>query len=140
MTATCTHCESTFHNVDRNEDGSPAIESTRCAHPGCEVDLCHAGCEHLSFTCDACGRRFCSDHKVKVDKLPYCLRCAVEAVESQEPECECHQSDVDQFDAAGCGFHNPASPWNVRLRAVTPVQEHEVTPHAAASSGECCEF
>jgi hypothetical protein len=140
MTATCTHCESTFRNVDRNEDGSPAIESTRCAHPGCEVYLCNAGCEHLSFTCYACGKRFCLEHKIVLDELPYCLGCAVEAVESQEPECECQQTDADQFDAAGCGFHNPASPWNVRLRAVTAVQDCEATPQAAASSGECCEF
>jgi hypothetical protein len=140
MTGTCPHCAPVFRNVDRNEDGSPAIETTRCAHPRCEVYLCHAGCQHLSFTCDSCGRRFCSDHKVKVDELPYCLRCAVEAVESQEPECECHQTNVDLFDVAGCEFHNPASPWNMRLRAVTAVQEHEVTPQDAGSRGECCEF
>jgi hypothetical protein len=140
MTATCTHCESKFTNVDRNEDGSPAIETTRCAHPGCEVYLCHAGCEHLSFACDACGRRFCSEHKVTLDELPYSLGCAVEAVESQEPECECQQSDVDRFDAAGCELHNPASPWNVRLRAVTALQEYEAAHQDAASSGECCEF
>jgi hypothetical protein len=140
MIATCTHCESTFRNVDRNEDGSPAIDTTRCADPGCEVHLCHAGCEHLSFTCDACGRHFCGEHKVVLDELPYCLGCAVEAVESQEPECECQQSDVDLFDASGCEFHNPMSSWNVRLRATTAVQEYEATPQAAASSGECCEF
>jgi hypothetical protein len=140
MTATCTNCESIFRNVDRNEDGSPVIENTRCAQTGCEVYLCRAGCEHLSFTCVACGRRFCSDHKIVLDALPYCLGCAVEAVESQEPECECQQSDVDLFDAAGCEFHNPASPWNVRLRAVTAVQQCESTPEGAASSGECCEF
>jgi hypothetical protein len=39
-----------------------------------------------------------------------------------EPECECHQSDADLFDALGCEFHNPNSPWNVRLRAVTAMQ------------------
>jgi hypothetical protein len=129
-----------FRNPDRNEDGSPAIENTRCGHPGCEVYLCHAGCEHLSFTCGACGHRFCSDHKIVFDELSYCLACAVEAVESHEPECECRQTDVNVFDAAGCEFHNPASPWNVRLRAVTAVQEHEAAPQDAASRGECCEF
>jgi hypothetical protein len=140
MTATCTHCESTFRNVDRNEDGSPAIETTRCAHPGCEVYLCHAGCQHLSFTCDACGRRFCSEHKIVLDELSYCPECAVEAVEGQEPECECHQSDVDLFDAVGCELHNPASPWNVRLRAVTVDQEYEATPEVGAPHGDRCEF
>src|SRR5258706_10309679 len=59
MTATCPLCESTFGNVDRNEDGSPAIEITRCAHPGCAVYLCRAGCEHLSFQCEGCRKRFC---------------------------------------------------------------------------------
>ena len=91
----------------------------------CEVYPGHAGCEHLSFTCDACGRRFCGEHKVLLDELQYCLGCAAEAVESQEPECECRQTDVDLCDAAGCEFHNPASPWNVRLRAVTAIQQYE---------------
>src|ERR1700694_5982664 len=116
MTATCTNCGTTFRSVDRNQDGSLAIETTHCAHPDCEVYLCHASCEHLSFTCYGCGRRFCSEHKLVLDELSYCLGCAVEAVESKEPECDCHQSDVDLFDAAGCEFHNPASPWNVRRR------------------------
>jgi len=125
MTATCTQCETTFRSVDRNEDGSPVIERERCAHPGCAVSLCLTGGEHLSFTCYACRRRFCADHKVALDGVAYCLGCAVEEVESQEPECECRQTDVDLFDAAGCEFHNPASPWNVRLRAVTAIQEYE---------------
>jgi hypothetical protein len=140
MTATCTHCESVFRNVDRNEDGSPAIESTRCAHPGCEVYLCRAGCEHLTFTCGACGRRFCSEHGLNFGGERFCIACAVEVVESQEPECECRQTDVDLFDATGCELHNPASPWNVQLRAVTAVQECGSTPQRADSRGECCEF
>jgi hypothetical protein len=140
MTGMCKHCNSAFHNVDRNDDGSPYLDATHCALPDCEVYLCHAGCEHLSFTCDACGRRFCSEHKVTLGGLPYCLGCAVEAVENQEPECQCHRSDVDLFDAASCEVHNPASSWNVRLRAVTAVQEYEATPQNAASRGECCEF
>jgi hypothetical protein len=140
MIATCAHCETIFGNVDRNEDGSPAIENTRCAHPGCEVYLCHAGCEHLSFTCEGCGRRFCSDHGLNFGGERFCIACSSEAVENQESGCECHQSDVDLFDAAGCEFHNPASPWNVRLRAVTAVQEYEATPQGAASREESCEF
>jgi hypothetical protein len=140
MTTICSHCEAIFCGVDRNEDGSPAIETSRCAHPGFAVNLCHAGCEQLSFTSDACSRRFCSEHKIVLDELPYCPGCAVEAVESQEPECECQQTDADLFDAAGCELHNPASPWNARLRAVAAVQECEATPQGAASRGECCEF
>jgi hypothetical protein len=140
MNATCTNCEATFRNVDRNEDGSPAIESTRCAHPDCEVYLCHAGCEHLSFTCYACGQRFCAEHKIVLDGLPYCLGCALEAVESQEPECECHQSDVDLSDAAGCELHNPVSRWNVRLREVTVVEDYEATPEIGDPRGDRCGF
>jgi hypothetical protein len=140
MTTTCTHCESIFRGVDHNEDGSLAIENIRCAHTGCEVYLCHAGCEHLSFTCYACGRRFCCEHKIGLDCVAYCLGCAVETVECQEPECECRQSDVDMFDAAGCELHNPNSPWNVRMRAVTAVQEYEAAPEVGAPRGDLCEF
>ena len=132
MTATCSHCET--------EDGGPAIEATRCAHRGCEMDLCHVGCEHLSFTCCACRRRFCADHKVVLDGVAYCIACAVPVVESQEPECECQRTDVDTFNAAGCELHNPASPWNVRLRAVMAIQQYEAAAQGAASYGERCEF
>jgi hypothetical protein len=119
MTATCSNCCNTFRGVDRNEDGSPYIETTRCAHPGCEVYLCHADCEHLSFFCEGCRSRFCGEHKVTLDGLELCADCAIRLVEDQEPECECSSSDADLFDAAGCEYHNPNSPWNVRLRAVT---------------------
>jgi hypothetical protein len=125
MTATCTYCDSTFHGVDRNEDGSPAIETTRCAQPGCAVYLCRAGCEHLSFFCEGCRSRFCAEHKISLDGTELCVGCAMGMVEDQEPECECSQSDADLFDAAGCEFHNPNSPWNVRLRAVTAMQIYE---------------
>jgi hypothetical protein len=132
MTATCTNCHSMFRGVDRNEDGSPVIENTRCAHPGCEVYLCRAGCEHLSFTCDGCARRFCSTHEVVIDELALCLVCAVEAVESQEPECECSQTDVDLFDQRGCEYHDSTSPWNMRLRAVTMAQQFKAALRDAA--------
>jgi hypothetical protein len=125
MTATCTHCGSTLFGVDRNEDGSPAIEITRCTHPECEVYLCQAGCAHLSFFCEGCRARFCGEHKVNLDGMELCAECAMAMVEDQEPECECSQSDADLFDAAGCEFHNPNSPWNVRLRAVMAVQKYQ---------------
>lgn len=34
-----------------------------------------------------------------------------------EPDCTCQQTDVDQFDARGCEYHDPASEWNRRQRA-----------------------
>lgn len=132
MTAMWRNCESTFLNVDRNEDGSPAIESIRCGRPGCEVYLCLAGCEHLSFTCEGCRQRFCSAHRVTIDELSLCLGCAEEAMESQEPECECAQTDVDLFDPRGCEYHDSMSPWNVRLRAVKAAQQYEAAPKDAA--------
>jgi hypothetical protein len=76
MTATCTHCDTTFRGVDRDEDGRPYFESTRCASPGCEVYLCGAGCESLSFACDGCGARFCLEHIILVpDGTPRPLKC-----------------------------------------------------------------
>ena len=121
----CTHCESTFENVPSNEDGSAAIEDRCCARPECEVYLCRAGGEHLSFECEGCGQRFCTDHKINLDGLLYCLECVVDLVESQAPDCECRQTDVDLFDPLGCQFHDPSSAWNVRLRAVKTIQEYE---------------
>jgi hypothetical protein len=121
MTAACTNCEFTFHNIGRNEDGSPAIENEL----GCEVYLCQARCEHFAFFCEGCRTRFCGEHKVGLDGMELCADCAMAMVEDQEPECECAQSDADLFDAAGCEFHNLNSSWNVRLRAVTAAQARE---------------
>ena len=132
MIATRPYCETTFFQVDRNDDGSPYFENTRCAHPSCEVFLCGVGCEHISFVCDGCGRRFCSDHQVAIDELALCLGCAAEAVESQEPECQCSPTDVDLFDPRACEYHNSASTWNVRLRAFTVAQQYESAPRDAA--------
>jgi hypothetical protein len=79
MNATCEHCQGEFYNVDRNEDGSPAIEATRCAHPDCEVYLCQAGCEHFSFMCGACARRYCEAHPIfTLDGEHFCGQCFVE--------------------------------------------------------------
>ncbi len=125
MNATCSYCETIHVQVDRNEDGSPYIESARCAHPGCEVELCQGGCQELSFACEGCRERFCGEHKLALDGLAFCLPCAVADLESREPECECRQTDVDLFDARGCELHDSSSPWNERMRAVTAVQEYE---------------
>jgi hypothetical protein len=125
MTATCTNCDSILRNVDRNEDGSPAIECVRCAHPGCEIYLCKAGCQHLSFECHGCGQRFCEGHGLNFGGYRMCITCAAEGLALEEPECECRQSDVDLFDACGCGLHDANSPWNVRLRALNAVQADE---------------
>jgi hypothetical protein len=127
MDATCTTCLTTFRNVDRDEDGAPYIETTRCTHPGCETRLCKAGCEHLSFKCDSCNHLVCESHGLTFGGERLCVTCAAEGLAMQEPECECHQTDVDMFDPRGCPCHDANSPWNVRLRAVTSVQEYEST-------------
>jgi hypothetical protein len=41
-----------------------------------------------------------------------------------EPECECRFCG-DTFDPRACELHDWNSPWNVRLRAVTAVQQYE---------------
>ena len=61
----------------------------------------------LSFQCEDCGKRFCGEHKLTMDWFPFCLACAITYVETEEPECECHQTDVDLLDARGyCGYHS----------------------------------
>jgi hypothetical protein len=124
MAATCTNCESIFCRVHRDEDGPPHIDSTRCAHSGCEVYLCKAGCEHLSFECNACCQRFCEGHLLNFAGQHFCIACAAEGLEL-EPECECRQTDVDMIDPLGCPCHDAMSPWNLRLRALTTVQQYE---------------
>jgi hypothetical protein len=70
----------------------------------------------------------CGDDCEELTQAPWStqrmLVCAG-CLELSEPDCECHQTDVDLFDAFDCPVHDPNSPWNVRLRAVTAVQMYE---------------
>ena len=87
-TARCPACDSVFYGCDRNEDGSPYFETTRCAAPGCEVRLCGSTCQELSFACDACGHRFCLSHLFLIPDgtdrplkcCPECAACCKETI------------------------------------------------------------
>ena len=82
-TTECRNCGSVFHHCDRDEDGRPYIETTLCNLPGCEVRLCGATCQELSFECDSCASRFCNAHLVLIPDgtdrpLNCCPACAGE--------------------------------------------------------------
>ncbi len=79
--------------------------------------------------CDCCTEFFhTSDlHAIFQDGVEFpaiiCTACKRDREEllaemEQEPECSCHQTDVDLFDARGCDAHDSNSPWNVRMRAL----------------------
>lgn len=78
---TCPHCDSAFL-CDRNEDGQPEIPNTlKCADQDCQVRLCPAGCEHLSFVCAACDRRFCDRRaRAQCSGNVFCGGCWLEVV------------------------------------------------------------
>ena len=75
-----------------------------------------------------------------------CAECAAIAraeelleLESDAP-CTCRQSEVDLFDAVGCDYHDPNSPWNARLRAVTADQQYEINQkEPRANAGDWAE-
>ena len=46
-------------------------------------------------------------------------------LELREPECECAQTDVDLFDAAGCELHDPRSRYNRALTLVDKLDRYE---------------
>lgn len=50
-----------------------------------------------------------------------CLDCLY----AEEPKCNCHQTDVDMFDARVCELHDAHSQWNRRHRSVTAVERLE---------------
>ena len=99
MTATCPNCDTLFTHVDRNEDGSPYIETTRCAAPGCEVRLCHATCLELSFQCDGCRGFFCEHHPVfTLDSDRFCMACMFELRRAMLAEVGCTIEEVAAFE------------------------------------------
>lgn len=115
MNATCSNCKSRHEHCDRDEDGRPEIESTRCASPGCEVWLCEAGCADLSFNCDGCNDRHCNEHMLQLYGMRLCLDCTVDVMAANpEPDCECALSG-DSADARGCELHDPRSPYRLAL-------------------------
>ena len=104
MNATCPTCDTRFIGVDRNEDGSPYIESTRCAHPGCAVYLCRATCQELSFVCDGCRSRFCGEHPVfTVDTDHFCAACLQELQRAMLAEAGCTLEEVATYVEVGRG-------------------------------------
>ncbi len=122
MNATCSNCNTSFHNVDRNEDGSPAIEATRCEHPGCEVYLCRAGCDHISAACTFCGVRVCEEHYINWDGSATCLTCMADMADEEGP-CECVRTDVDAYDNRGCPSCDPRSDHNIRVERLNALME-----------------
>jgi hypothetical protein len=123
MTATCTRCEAMLYYVNQKSVGRSADGS--CGRTGCRTYGYRAGCEHLSFLCEGCGDRFCSEHRITLGGLPFCLACVIAELESQEPDCECRQTDVDLFDARGCELHHASSPRSLSVREVADVTRHD---------------
>ena len=94
-----------------------------CADETCRAWICAAGCRELSFSCDGCSRVFCESHQINFQGLRLCTACLQEALEANEPECECVPSGApDLFDARCCEFHNASSDYNVLLRRITECQ------------------
>lgn len=85
--------------------------------------------ENASLRCDSCREFF---HQSEINIIfqdgvdataNLCTTCKRDheellAAMDQEPECTCHQTDVDLFDARGCDAHDSNSPWNVKQRAL----------------------
>jgi hypothetical protein len=59
-----------------------------------------------------------------------CAECAAIAKADQlmeleaEAPCTCRTSG-DLFDPTGCEFHDRNSPWNVRMRALSTIEQYE---------------
>jgi len=120
-TVECANCYTTYNHVEVH-GGEAAIPAGRCFYPGCPVELCPR-CEQ--FACDGCGHSFCQEHRIGFQGLGLCIACLQEALESNEPECTCTQTDVDLFDARGCDFHSDRSDYNRLLRMTTDRERYE---------------
>ncbi len=106
MNAECETCGSIFRGVDRSEDGEPEIPGRACADKTCGAWICPAGCQELSFSCDGCSGVFCEEHQINFQGLRVCIACLQDALESNEPECECVPTVADLFDPRSCDLHN----------------------------------
>ena len=90
-TETCNTCQTTFHHLDRDEDGRASIPSVKCADPSCDTWLCLSVClEHFGFHCDGCGHRFCLAHLILIPDgadrpLKCCAICAAGIEMAPEP-------------------------------------------------------
>lgn len=117
MMATCTVCDTASHNIDGVQDGNAERPGHRCAYRLC---ICSAGCvERFPFSCEACTKPSCNDHRIQLFGMRLCTTCASAAWEQiPEPDCQCWQTDVDQFSAYGCEIHNPSSEWNELWRSM----------------------
>lgn len=90
MKFTCPTCNTSYRNIDRDEDGIAQTPTIKCADPNCPTLLCPY-C--ASFSCAGCGQTFCVDHGIEEQEQDY--------------DCTCQQTDADQFSATWCFAHNP---------------------------------
>jgi hypothetical protein len=98
-TAECPTCQTVFRHCDREEDGRPYIESTRCASPGCEIYLCGAACQTLSWQCDGCRGRFCDAHPVfTVGNDRFCAGCVQELRRAMLADTGCTLEEAAAFE------------------------------------------
>ena len=51
--------------------------------------------------------------------------CLQDALESNEPECECVPTAADLFDPRGCDLHDDRSDYNRLLRLATDSERYE---------------
>ncbi len=87
-----------------NEETNKSLRCDVCTEffHNSEVHMIFTGAEYTSTLCTTCKR----DREERIAEM------------DQEPECTCHQTDVDLFDCRGCDAHDSNSPWNVRVRAL----------------------
>jgi hypothetical protein len=118
-TVECTNCYTSYNHVEVF-GGEAVIPTVRCFFPECPVDLCPS-CEQ--FACDGCGHAMCHEHQINFQGLRLCTACLQEALEANEPECECVPSGApDLFDARSCDFHNASSDYKMLLGRITECQ------------------
>jgi hypothetical protein len=105
----CPHCHTEFSDIPATyEKGGVVVDLDvqKCNDDFCTVKLC-ACCPQ--FACDACGEKFCLEHKTRVDDLDLCPVCTVSLEDLADPECECVLVDADEDDASDCQLHGPNS-------------------------------
>ena len=108
-TVECPNCLIEFSDIPVHFDehgDSYDLNTTRCNDDFCTVKLCPC-CPQ--FSCDACGQKFCIEHKTRIDDLNLCPVCTVSVEDLLEPDCECVSIDVDEVDARDCLLHGPHS-------------------------------
>ena len=131
MTATCPNCEPHFAAWTATKTARPPSKPLGARTPGAK-----STCARRAASIFRSPAKHAASASARSTRSPLMNSSSAWGARwnpwnPRSRNAQCSQSDVDVFDARGCPLHDGNSSWNLRLRALTLIQEYEAATQSA---------